>query len=64
VATDIFDIALEAMAILERDVPRRFISLVAPWSFLPKSMFAARSWRERHCEEAGIRIWRLGYKRT
>jgi len=64
VATDIFDIALDAMAALEREKPRRFANLHAPWSFLPKSRFAARSWRERHCEEEGIRIWRLGYRRT
>jgi tRNA (guanine-N7-)-methyltransferase len=63
VATDIFDIALDAMAVLERETPRKFVSLHEPWSFLRKSRFAARSWRERHCEEAGIKIWRLGYRR-
>lgn len=62
VATDIFDIALDAMAALEREAPRRFAGLNEPWSFLPRSRFAARSWRERHCEEAGIRIWRLAYR--
>ena len=63
VATDIFDIALDAMAVLERETPRRFRSLHEPWSFLPSSRFAARSWRERHCEAEGIRIWRLAYLR-
>jgi tRNA (guanine-N7-)-methyltransferase len=63
VATDIFDIALDAMAALERDPPRRFRNLHAPWSFLPETHFAARSWRERHCEADGIRIWRLAYMR-
>lgn len=63
VATDIFDIALDAMAVLERETPRKFVSLHAPWSFLRTSRFAARSWRERHCEELGIKIWRLGYRR-
>jgi len=62
VATDIFDIALDAMAALEREMPRRFANRREAWSFLPKSMFLARSWRERHCEEAGIRIWRLAYR--
>ena len=62
VATDIFDIALDAMAILECETPRMFVSLGDPWSFLPRSLFRARSWRERHCEEEGIRIWRLGYR--
>ncbi len=64
VATDIFDIALDAMAVLEREGPRQFRNLHQPWSFLPVSRFAARSWRERHCEADGIRIWRLAYVRV
>ena len=63
VATDIFDIALDAMAVLEREKPRRFFNLYNPWSFLRQSPFAARSRRERHCENEGIRIWRLAYRR-
>jgi tRNA (guanine-N7-)-methyltransferase len=64
VATDIFDIALDAMAILEREDPRDLRNLHAPWSFLPASRFAARSWRERHCQGEGLRIWRLAYARV
>jgi tRNA (guanine-N7-)-methyltransferase len=63
VATDIFDIALDAMAVLEGETPRRFLNLHEPWSFLRESHFAARSRRERHCEAAGLRIWRLAYRR-
>jgi tRNA (guanine-N7-)-methyltransferase len=63
VATDIFDIALDAMAVLERETPRRFRSLQEPWSFLRQSQFTAQSWRERHCERSGFRIWRLAYRR-
>jgi tRNA (guanine-N7-)-methyltransferase len=63
VATDIFDIALDAMAVLERENPRNFSNRRQPWSFSPASPFAARSRRERHCEEEGIRIWRLAYRR-
>jgi tRNA (guanine-N7-)-methyltransferase len=62
VATDIFDLALEAMAGLEID-PGRYQNLRAPWSFLPASPFAARSRRERQCEGDGTRIWRLAYRR-
>jgi tRNA (guanine-N7-)-methyltransferase len=62
VATDIFDIALDAMAALES--ARQFCNLREPWSFLRASRFAARSRRERHCEELGIKIWRLAYRRT
>lgn len=63
VATDIFDIALDVMAMLERETPRRFVNLHEPWTFLRKSHFAARSFRERLCEREGIRIWRLAYRR-
>ncbi len=63
VATDIFDIALDAMAVLERETPRTFFNLRQPWSFSRDSFFAARSRRERHCEGEGIRIWRLAYRR-
>ena len=61
VATDIFDIALDAMAALEQS--GRFANVHAPWCFLRQSRFAARSRRERHCEELGIKIWRLAYRR-
>jgi tRNA (guanine-N7-)-methyltransferase len=63
VATDIFDIALDAMTALEWEAPRRFINLREPWTFLRQSHFAARSFRERLCEREGIRIWRLAYRR-
>lgn len=62
VATDIFDLALEAMAGLEGE-PRRFENVREPWSFLPVSPFAARSRRERQCEGDGSKIWRLVYRR-
>jgi tRNA (guanine-N7-)-methyltransferase len=61
VASDIFDIALDAMAAIEAS--GHFRNLRAPWTFLRASRFAARSRRERHCEALGIRIWRLGYRR-
>jgi tRNA (guanine-N7-)-methyltransferase len=51
VATDIFDIALDAMAVLEQETPRRFFNLHEPWSFLHQSLFAARSRRERLLRE-------------
>jgi tRNA (guanine-N7-)-methyltransferase len=60
VATDIFDLALEAMAGLEAE-PALFRNLCGPWSFLPESRFAARSRREKQCEGEGSRIWRLAY---
>ena len=62
VATDIFDIALDAMAALEGN--GRFANLREPWTFLRASRFAARSRRERHCETLGIKVWRLAYRCT
>jgi tRNA (guanine-N7-)-methyltransferase len=63
VATDVFDIALDAMAVLEGDSSQRFVNLREPWTFLRESPFAARSRRERQCEVEAIPIWRLGYRR-
>ena len=51
-ASDVFDIALDAMAALEHDLSRRFVNLREPWTFLRESPFTARSRRER-----------LGYRR-
>jgi tRNA (guanine-N7-)-methyltransferase len=67
VNTDIFDLALESMAALEEDsaeTPRRYVNLLAPWSFLPANPFSARSRRERQCETEGTKVWRLGYRRV
>ena len=64
VMTDIFDIALDAMAALEGEPPRRFeTAAAAPWSFLRRSPFLARSRRERQCEREGQAVWRLLYRR-
>jgi tRNA (guanine-N7-)-methyltransferase len=63
VNTDIFEIALDAMGELEA-APQRFLNLQAPWSFLRASAFAARSRRERQCQDEGVRIWRLAYRRA
>jgi len=52
------------MSVLEHDCSRRFVNLREPWTFLRENPFAARSRRERQCEMMGIRIWRLGYRRT
>jgi tRNA (guanine-N7-)-methyltransferase len=63
VATDVFDIALDAMAALESDSAQRLVNLREPWTFLRASPFGARSRRERQCEAEAIHIWRLGYRR-
>jgi tRNA (guanine-N7-)-methyltransferase len=63
VMTDIFEIALDAMAALEAAaVPAPFVNARGPWSFYPRNPWLARSRRERQCETDGSRIWRLLYR--
>jgi tRNA (guanine-N7-)-methyltransferase len=59
-ASDIFEIALDAMAELEG----RFANVAGPWSFLPTSPFRARSRRELQCHDEGTRIWRMAYRKS
>jgi tRNA (guanine-N7-)-methyltransferase len=59
VQTDIFAIALEAMATLEGDPAGRLRNVVGPWSFHRGNPYAACSRRERQCETEGTPIWRL-----
>jgi tRNA (guanine-N7-)-methyltransferase len=59
VATDIFELALDAMAALEDG----FSNVASPWTFLRASPFRARSRRERQCEDEATRIWRMAYRR-
>lgn len=61
VATDIFELALDAMAALEGQ--DGLANLAGAWSFTAASPVAARSRRERECEDKGARIWRLAYRR-
>jgi tRNA (guanine-N7-)-methyltransferase len=63
VMTDIFEIALEAMSVLEANAPRLFVNARAPWSFWPQNPWGSRSRRERQCELEGQKIWRLIYRR-
>jgi tRNA (guanine-N7-)-methyltransferase len=63
VQTDIFDLALEAMAAVEGAPVARLVNVHAPWSFLPANPYAAKSRRERQCEGEGARVWRLLYRR-
>jgi tRNA (guanine-N7-)-methyltransferase len=63
VMTDIFDIALEAMAVLEAESSHRLANARAPWSFWPKNAWGARSRRERQCELEQAKVWRLVYRK-
>ena len=55
--SDIFDLALDAMAVLEDS--GAFDNARGPWSFHPAPCFAARSLRQIKCEERGWPVWRL-----
>jgi tRNA (guanine-N7-)-methyltransferase len=59
--SDVFDLALDALAVLE-DEPR-LRNLDGPWSFARSNPYGARSLREVRCEERGLRIWRMRYRR-
>jgi tRNA (guanine-N7-)-methyltransferase len=66
IMTDIFDIALEAMAALEsfegEGGGTRFLNAREPWSFFDHNPWGALSRRERQCERDGARVWRLLYR--
>lgn len=62
VNTDIFDLALDALAAMEMNP--QLENMLEPWRFLKASRFTSRSRRERQCEREGIRIWRLGFRRV
>jgi tRNA (guanine-N7-)-methyltransferase len=61
--SDVWEIALDAMAAFDA-MDDRFDNLAGPWSFWRgPHPFGVRSWREQHCEEDGLPIWRLRYRR-
>jgi tRNA (guanine-N7-)-methyltransferase len=63
VQSDVWAIALDAMAVLD-GLDERFANEAGPWSFWrAPNPFGVRSWREQHCEEAGLPIWRLLYRK-
>jgi tRNA (guanine-N7-)-methyltransferase len=61
VMTDIFALALEAMAELEASP--HYESARGSWTFAPDNPYGAKSRRERQCEDEGARVWRLLYRR-
>jgi tRNA (guanine-N7-)-methyltransferase len=60
--TDVWDVALDAMDVFER-LDEQYRNAREPWAFWRDgNPFGARSWRETHCIEHGLRIWRLLYR--
>jgi tRNA (guanine-N7-)-methyltransferase len=63
VQSDVWDIALDAMSCLERDV--RFANAAGEWTFWRGgNPYGVRSWREQNAEETGLPIWRILYRRV
>ena len=60
--SDVFDLALDAMAVLE-EAADRFANVAGAWSFVRDNGYGAKSLREVRCEERGMRIWRMCYRR-
>ena len=60
--TDVFDLALDAMDVLEREPGLE--NVLRPWSFERESPFQAQSRRERQSLARGRRVWRLRYRRA
>jgi tRNA (guanine-N7-)-methyltransferase len=59
--TDVFDLALDAMDVLEREPALE--NVLRPWAFERASPFTAQSRRERQSLRRGRRVWRLRYRR-
>jgi tRNA (guanine-N7-)-methyltransferase len=62
--SDIWDLAIDTMDMLER-LDHLYDNRAGSWSFWKRgNPYGARSWRETHCEQEGLPIWRLWYRRT
>jgi tRNA (guanine-N7-)-methyltransferase len=62
VQTDIFALALDAMAAFEAHPA--FSNAAGAWTFCRENPYGAKSRRERQCETEATRIWRLLYRRA
>ncbi len=62
-ASDIYEVALEAMAEVDGDPHSGFVNLVGPWRFARDNPYGARSKREAKTLGRGDRVWRLRWRR-
>ncbi|WP_428268455.1 tRNA (guanine(46)-N(7))-methyltransferase TrmB [Haliangium sp.] len=61
IQSDVWDVALDALDVFER-LDHLYENQAGAWSFWKRgNPYGARSWREQHCEEAGLPIWRIRY---
>jgi tRNA (guanine-N7-)-methyltransferase len=64
VQTDVWDIAVDALASFDGDPSGRFDNRAGEWTFWKQgNPFGVRSWREQNAEETGLAIWRILYHR-
>lgn len=57
--SDVWPVALEVLSYLET-LRHYFRNTNGSWAFhMDGNPFGARSWREQHCEEEGLPIWRI-----
>jgi len=62
VQSDVWDLALDAMATFDPD--DRFANFAGDWTFWKQgNPYGVRSWREQNAEETGLPIWRILYRR-
>ena len=62
VQSDVWEIALDAMAVLERVA--ELVNQAGEWTFWRDgNPYGVRSWREQNAEETGLPIWRILYRR-
>lgn len=60
--SDVWAVALDALGLFE--ACDELGNVAGEWTFLKEPHpFAARSWREQHCESEQLPIWRLLYRR-
>lgn len=63
VQSDVWEIALDAMAAVEAD--ERFANRAGEWTFWRAgNPYGVRSWREQNAEATGLPIWRILYDRV
>lgn len=64
VQTDVWELALEAMATFDGDPLERFVNVAGEWTFWKAgNPYGVRSWREENAEATGLPIWRIRYQR-
>lgn len=62
--SDIFDLALDAMAVIEEHGEGLLSNTLGPWSFLDHNPYGAPTRRELFVSERGGAIWRMLYIRS